>query len=225
MTHVHVYRVFVNDEGAGGGPVGIVVDAESALSASERQRIATQLDFGETVFINDIEKRSISIYTRLREIPFAGHAVVGTAYFFAHELRQKVTQLHGSGGAIDVAVEDDVTWARAELKTMPPWWHERLASAAEIEALHGPQSDNQTRTQLWAWIDEATGTVRSRTFASEFGVIEDEVNGSGSMRLAAALGREIIVHHGESSLIYARPSGSGYAAVGGKVVREMSLTV
>lgn len=116
-------------------------------------------------------------------------------------------------------------WARAELRSTPPWWHERLASPEEIDSLKEPQAKVQDHVQLWAWIDEAAGLIRSRTFAPGWGIPEDEANGSGCMRLAAALGRELIECHGAGSIIHARPSSPGFAEVGGRVVPGSDLII
>lgn len=218
MLTIKVLRVFSTPTGQYGNPVGIVVDAEGKLSTDVRQRISVGTGFSETVFINNLETKSISIYTPLKEIPFAGHAVVGTVAFLERTLGEPVTQVHSSKGTINSWSEGGLTWVKADLRITPGWWHERLASPKEIEDLKGPQSDNQESVQLWAWIDETAGVIRSRTFAPGWGIPEDEANGSGSMRLAACLGRSLTIHHGAGSIIYARPSTPGCAELGGLVV-------
>lgn len=225
MTTVNVLRVFANKEGKYGNPVGIVVDTERKLSDQDRRRISAATSFSETIFINDLSNRSISIYNPEEEIDFSGHAVVGVVFFLERELQISVNQVVGLNGPIDTWSENGLTWVKTELRNTPPWWHERLASAREIEALTGPQSDNQEHVQLWAWIDEEAGTIRSRTFAPGWGIPEDEANGSGCMRLAAALGRNIVVYHGKGSVIYARPSTPGIAQVGGFVMASDNLVI
>lgn len=225
MITVKVLRVFANECGEYGNPVGIVVDTTGRYDKVERQRIAAKSGFSETVFINDIDKCVVRIFTPQQEIPFAGHALVGAVFFLEKELHKPVTRIIGSAGPIYAWTENGLTWARAELRTTPPWWHERLKSVKELEDLTGPQSDIQTNVQLWAWIDEQSGTVRSRTFAPGWGIPEDEANGSGCMRLAAALGIPLRIYHGRGSIIYARPSTPGSAEVGGKVVISNDLTL
>ena len=72
-------------------------------------------------------------------------------------------------------------------------------------------------TFVWAWTDEPNGLLCARTFAPDWGIPEDQGNGSGSMQRAMALGRPITVIHGESSVIYAEPVNAQEAAVGGRV--------
>jgi predicted PhzF superfamily epimerase YddE/YHI9 len=100
------------------------------------------------------------------------------------------------------------------LGTTSSWWHERLDSATQVDELDGPLVPEQDATQLWAWQDESAGIVRVRTFAARFGSPEDEACGSGAMRLAAALGRRLLMNHGKGSVIHAAPGPprSHYAA-------------
>jgi predicted PhzF superfamily epimerase YddE/YHI9 len=62
--------------------------------------------------------------------------------------------------------------------------------------------------------------MRVRTFASRAGIREDEACGSGAMRMAAAFGRPLTLHHGHGSLIFAKPGPPGYADVGGLVAED-----
>ena len=64
------------------------------------------------------------------------------------------------------------------------------------------------------------GTVRSRCFSLADGVGEDEATGSAAIVLAAELNRELTIHQGEGSRLYARPLGDGRAEVGGRVVLD-----
>jgi predicted PhzF superfamily epimerase YddE/YHI9 len=108
---------------------------------------------------------------------------------------------------------------------MPPWWHERLPTPEAVEALDGPPNPAQDMTQLWAWEDEGEGVMRVRTFASRAGIAEDEACGSGAMRMAAAFGRHLTLHHGRGSVIYAKPGPPGYADIGGYTSEDAPRTV
>lgn len=220
MPTITTLRVFVNDDGEHGNPVGIFVDQQGEFSEEQRLALTSKTGYSECIFIEDVESGAIRTYTAQQEIPFAGHAAMGAAAFLGHAKGGAVSELVGPEGVITVLTEDDVLWVGTELRTTPPWWHERLSSAADLEALGGPQSESQIHTQLWAWIHEEEGLVRSRTFAPGWGIPEDEANGSGCMRLAAALGRQLKIIHGAGSVIYARPATPGVAQVGGRVVEE-----
>lgn len=223
MHELTKLRVFVDRDGHHGNPVGILVDEEGRLSNDARIEITRETGFSECIVIEDLKTRSIRTYTGQQEIPFAGHAALGAAWCCAKVFNVDGPSLMGPDGRIEVKSADDITWVSAELRTTPPWWHERLPTAEEIETLSGPQAPSQVHTQLWAWIDEPTGRVRSRTFAAEWGIPEDEANGSGCMRLAATLGRELEIVHGSGSVIFARYSAPGTAEVGGRVVHDETV--
>lgn len=225
MYELDVLNVFVDEDENYGNPVGIFVDCDGRLDIKTRQKISSTSGFSETVFISDIASRTIHIHNPVEEISFAGHAAVGAAWFLKHILEQQVEQMRGLEGPIEAWSEGDLTWVKCELRVTPPWWHEYVAEVARLEALTGPEDSSQTHTQLWTWIDEPSGIVRSRTFAAAWGIPEDEANGSGCMRLAATLGRNLKVIHGKGSVIYARPHLPGSAAIGGRVAIKDKVTI
>jgi predicted PhzF superfamily epimerase YddE/YHI9 len=95
----------------------------------------------------------------------------------------------------------------------------------DVEALTGPLDSSQDMTQVWAWEDEAAGIMRVRTFAARAGIPEDEACGTGAMRMAAAFGRSLTLHHGKGSVILANPGQPGYADIGGLVSEDIHLTL
>lgn len=214
---MRVLKVFVNEKGEFGNPVGVTVDTELKINKDERQKIATESGFSEIVFVNNVENREISIYTPKHEIPFAGHAVVGTAYFLSQEYSQTITQLESIGGVIETWKENELTWVKGSLSILPNWNYEQLENAELVENLILNETLNKKHTLVWAWMDEVKGLIRARTFANDWGIPEDEANGSGSMRLADTLKREITIIHGQGSVIHARPSKGNCAEVGGLV--------
>ena len=90
---MNILKVFTNEKGEFGNPVGVVVDTEQKINKDERLKITIDSGFSEIVFVNNIENKEISIYSPQNEIPFAGHAIVGTAYFLSQEYNQTITQL------------------------------------------------------------------------------------------------------------------------------------
>ncbi|WP_322756652.1 PhzF family phenazine biosynthesis protein [Frankia sp. Cas3] len=221
MVTVRVVRVFTDRAGRHGNPLGIIENAPVTVpDRDRRQAIAAALGYSETVFIDDPDKALITIYTPLRELPFAGHPAVGAAWMIARLTGAHPEVLRMPGGDAATWTDQDGVWVRAPLAITPPWWHERLTSAEQVDALTGPINPAQEMTQVWAWQDEITGTVRARTFAGRLGIVEDEATGSASMRLAAALGRRIIIHHGHGSIVHAEPGPPGHAAIGGHVTED-----
>ncbi len=217
---IEMIRVFTDDRGAFGNPLGVVLDGAALPDPRRRQELATALGYSETIFFDDVERGELRIFTPAVEIPFAGHPVVGAAWVLARELGRHPAILHTPGGPVATWTEGGDVWVRGPLASTPPWWHERLPSARDVAELTGPPSPEQDATQLWAWEDEAAGLVRARVYAARFGVPEDEATGSASMRLAAALGRELTIRQGEGSVVRARPGPAATAEIGGRVAGE-----
>ena len=82
-VEVSVLRVFTSPEGEFGNPLG-VVDA-AAVDPADRQRLATELGYSETIFIDIPEPGATTarahIFTPATELPFAGHPTVGAAWW------------------------------------------------------------------------------------------------------------------------------------------------
>lgn len=223
MITVEVLRVFTDADGAYGNPLGVVVDGAAVPDERQRQKLAADLAFSETVFVDDVEHCRLQIFTPVVELPFAGHPTVGAAWLLARERGSAITILNTRAGPVTTWRRDEQVWVRGDLAYTPPWWHERLPTAAAVAQLRAPLDPNQDATQLWAWQDQAAGTVRARVFAARYGCDEDEACGSACMRLAAALGQPVTIHHGKGSVIYARPGPPGTADIGGLVVSDGTI--
>ncbi len=215
-------NVFTDEDGNYGNPVGIVVDVDCKIDKDERQKITYKSGLSEVIFINSFKEKNISIYSPLREIPFAGHAIIGAVYFLNEEFNTSIAEIVTIEGRVGVWKEREQIWIRGKLENAPPWKLELLESVGELEKLNAAQMLNLAHTLVWTWIDKDKGIIRARTFANDWGIPEDEANGSGSMMLAAKLDRSLTVYHGKGSVIHARPSKPGFAEVGGlvKIVKE-----
>jgi trans-2,3-dihydro-3-hydroxyanthranilate isomerase len=69
----------------GGNPLAVVLDAEG-LSDAQMQQVAREFNYSETTFVLPAEQghdRRVRIFTPAREVPFAGHPNVGTAFALA----------------------------------------------------------------------------------------------------------------------------------------------
>lgn len=215
---IHTLRVFVDAKGNFGNPVGVILDEGNQVDKKERQQISTMLGFSESVFINDSFTGNVSIFNPRKEIPFAGHAMVGTAWFLNKSRSHPLDSLTCAGGVIKTWQDHDKTWIRAGLSMMPAWQYERFKNASEVEHFPPKETKKKEHTFVWSWVDENRGLIRARTFAPDWGIPEDEANGSGSMRLAVILGRSVEIIHGKGSLIYATPWQTNSADVGGRVM-------
>jgi len=71
-----------------GNPLGVVLNAEG-LSGEQMQTIAAEFNLAETTFVlppkDPAHTAQVRIFTPRREMPFAGHPNVGTAFVLARE--------------------------------------------------------------------------------------------------------------------------------------------
>lgn len=74
------------DRAFGGNPLAVLPDARG-LSTAQMQRITSEFNLSETVFVlppdDPKHARKLRIFTPGRELPFAGHPTVGTAFLLA----------------------------------------------------------------------------------------------------------------------------------------------
>lgn len=222
MIQVHVLRVFVDECGNFGNPLGVVFDP-GALDRQRRQQIAALLGYSETIFVDDVAEARVQIFTPGTELPFAGHPLVGVAWLLSRLTGRVPDVLRPVRLAdpVPVVMDGNRTWVRGAVVDAPAWEHLQMSGPDDIERLAPPMSaGDRSKTQVWAWLDEPGGIIRARVFASAFGVVEDEACGSATMLLANGLGRRISVRHGRGSLIHARPVDEGRVDVGGDVVTD-----
>jgi len=212
MATLHVLKVFVGEDGAGGNPLGVFLEG-SAVPEEGRQRVAADLGFAETVFVDDPERGELRIFTPGTELPFAGHPLVGTAWLLAQE-GLETPVLRPPAGEVPVRFEDGATFVSGKPEWAPPFEHIELDSPAEVDVLEGPPEGHDL-AGVWAWDDEAAGRVRVRVFAPRVGVEEDEATGSHAVRLATRLGK-ITIHQGRGSIILAEPKSDGSVEIGGR---------
>ena len=81
----HTLDVFT-DTIFGGNPLAVITDA-GGLSTEQMTSITSEFNLSETVFVlppeNPSHARRLRIFTPGRELPFAGHPTVGTAFLLA----------------------------------------------------------------------------------------------------------------------------------------------
>ena len=213
MPRLNVLKVFVGDGGGGGNPLGVFVEG-SRVPGEDRQGVAADLGFSETVFVEDAARGELRIFTPRTELPFAGHPLVGTAWLLASE-GFEVPALRPPAGEVSVRFEGDLTFISGRPEWAPNFEHFQLDSPAEVDALAGPPEGHDL-AGVWAWEDEVAGRVRVRVFAPRVGVDEDEATGAHAVRLAALLGREITIRQGEGSLIHTELRRDGSVEIGGR---------
>ena len=214
MSRLHVLKVFVGDDGAGGNPLGVFLDG-AEVAENARQGIAADLGFSETVFVDDADRGELRIFTPAAELPFAGHPLVGTAWLLARE-RGEPPVLRPPAGEVGVRFEAGMTFITGRPEWAPEFEHVRLGSPEEVDALDGPPEGKDVAA-MWAWEDEEAGQVRVRVFPVRYGIREDEATGAHAVRLAALLGRRLEIRQGVGSIILAEPRPDGSVEIGGRV--------
>lgn len=221
---LYVLRVFCDERGQAGNQLGVFPEGW-LVPAARRQEIARQLGFSETVFVTDADTATLAIHTPTRELGFAGHPLVGTAWLLGRGPRPPAL-LRPAAGAVRYTLDDPLTWVRARPEYSPDWELLQLEEPAVVAGLEGPPG-GLGHVQAWAWQDEDGGVVRARVFAGDYGVSEDPATGSAAMLLCAALGRDLRIIQGPAgheSEIFTRLLIDDEVELGGRVIAETSAT-
>ncbi len=211
-TTLHTLRVFLGAGGAGGNPLGVVL-AGADVPPAERQAVAADLGFSETVFVDDRTTGALRIHTPTVELPLAGHPLVGTAWLLAHA-GTPVDTLRPPAGDVPTWSDGELTWISGRPGWGPGYDLAQLDSVAAVDAFAIPGGD--AMVAVWAWEDEAAGRLRARVFPNGIGIDEDEATGAAALQFGALLGRELVIRQGEGSELHVRPGGDGTVAVGGR---------
>jgi predicted PhzF superfamily epimerase YddE/YHI9 len=218
---VTVLRVFTDERGNFGNPLG-VIDA-STVPAAERQRIATELGYSETIFIdlphNGSTTAHARIFTPATELPFAGHPTVGAAWWL-RERGTPINTLQVPAGIVQISYDDALTVVRARAEWSPEFAIHELDSVEDLLATEPDDYPDDVEHYLWAWLDRDGGHIRSRMFATDLGVPEDEATGSAAARITDYLSRDLTITQGKGSQIYTTWNPEGWVLVAGRVVND-----
>lgn len=218
---VTVLRVFTDSDGNFGNPLG-VVDA-ATVPAGDRQRIATELGYSETLFIDLPTSGSTTaharIFTPATELSFAGHPTVGAAWWLA-DRGTPIHTLQVPAGIVQVSYDGDRTVIRARAEWSPEFAIHELASVDDLLAAEPDDYADDTEHYLWAWLDRESGHIRARMFATDLGVPEDEATGSAAARITDYLSRDLTITQGKGSQIYTTWNAEGWVLVAGRVVSD-----
>jgi len=90
MKKLTYYLVDVFAEEKYTGNQLVVIIGAKGLSDHEMQRLAKEMNYSETTFVLSNEKRKggydVRIFTPAKELPFAGHPTLGTAFVIQHSI-------------------------------------------------------------------------------------------------------------------------------------------
>ncbi|MGZ5394564.1 MAG: PhzF family phenazine biosynthesis protein [Mycobacterium sp.] len=218
---VTVLRVFTDVGGNFGNPLGVVDN--STVEPADRQRIATQLGYSETIFIDlpadGSNTAHARIFTPAVELPFAGHPTVGASWWLRDQ-GSAINTLQVPAGIVQVTYDGELTAVSARSEWAPDFAIYDLASVDELMAADPSDYSDDVEHYLWTWLDQAAGTIRSRMFASHLGVPEDEATGAAAVRVTDYLSRDLEILQGKGSMISTEWSPEGWVRVAGRVVSD-----
>ncbi|MBD3274983.1 MAG: PhzF family phenazine biosynthesis isomerase, partial [Candidatus Marinimicrobia bacterium] len=108
----YIVDVFAEEKFAG-NQLAVFLNT-AGLSGDEMQRLAREMHYSETTFIDSAEERNggynVRIFTPEEEVPFAGHPTIGTAFVINKYVRQMPAEkilLNLEIGQIPVDIEKD----------------------------------------------------------------------------------------------------------------------
>jgi predicted PhzF superfamily epimerase YddE/YHI9 len=218
---VTVLRVFTDPDGNFGNPLG-VVDA-SRVESRDRQQLAAQLGYSETIFVDLPTAGSTTtyatIYTPRTELPFAGHPTVGASWWL-REGGSPINTLQVPAGIVQVNYQGDLTAISARSEWAPELAIHEFGSVEDLLAADPADFPDDTAHYLWTWIDRSAGSLRARMFAANLGVPEDEATGSAAMRITDYLSRDLRITQGKGSMIETTWNAEGWVRVAGRVVND-----
>ena len=115
MRPFHIVDVFA-ERPFSGNQLAVVLDADG-LPDDTMQQIAAETNYSETTFVMSAPEAGggfrVRIFTPARELPFAGHPLLGTAWVIAQRLSShgRAVQLNIPAGPIRVEFEGgDIEW-------------------------------------------------------------------------------------------------------------------
>ncbi len=223
---VAVLRVFTDASGNFGNPLGVVDAAD--VPPESRQAVAAELGYSETVFIDLPEAGATSahaqIFTPAAELPFAGHPTVGAAWWL-RERGTPIKTLQVPAGVVQIRYPDELTEVVALSTWGPDFDLHQLDSVDELAAAEPSDFPDDIEHYLWTWVDRDAGHLRSRMFAPNLGVPEDEATGSAAIRITDHLTRDLTITQGKGSQIRTTWSPDGWVVLAGRVVGDQARQI
>lgn len=135
-----------------GNQLAVFTDARG-IDESDMQRIAKEINYSETTFMTSLGIKNggydVRIFSPNKELPFAGHPTLGTAYIIQQFIIQKpvdTVKINLQVGQIPVSWRDientgEVLWMRQNL----PTFHKKLAATDLLPVLSLNQEEIDPR--------------------------------------------------------------------------------
>src|SRR5512141_2531641 len=105
----------------GGNQLCVVPDVPEGLDDDTMQALAREIGFSETTFVTAVRPTGydVRIFTPEKELPFAGHPTLGTAFALVREGRTSADTVQHCGAG-DVPVHVELEHGRARMRQLPP---------------------------------------------------------------------------------------------------------
>lgn len=143
---VHIARAFCRDE-QGGNPAGVVLSTPPSLTPSQKQSIATALNYSETVFLEKKTSReyAATYYTPSSAIDFCGHATVAAFSLLRKEqsVDDRSIALSTTAGPCTVSFDGDLVFVSQQ----KPIFGEQV-SIEEIAPTLGLSTEDLTVSEM-----------------------------------------------------------------------------
>lgn len=138
-----------------GNQLAVVVGADD-LSDETMQQIAAETNYSETAFVGSTPEHDqgyrVRIFTPAREIAFAGHPILGTAWVVRHHVMQAASdpvRLNLAVGQVPVSFESSAGGSEAAWFLAPPVLLGATCAAERIATALGiPPEDIETRAPV-----------------------------------------------------------------------------
>ncbi|NEP84244.1 MAG: PhzF family phenazine biosynthesis protein [Okeania sp. SIO3C4] len=137
----YIVDVFAETKYAGNQLAVFTGSEVENISDNEMLQIAREMNYSETTFILSSKQRNdgydVRIFTPTKELPFAGHPTLGTAYIIQREIIKKSVEqviLNLGVGQITVSWKGEVLWMRQNMPTFAEKYQiESLAEVLNLE--------------------------------------------------------------------------------------------
>ncbi|MBY0441318.1 MAG: PhzF family phenazine biosynthesis protein, partial [Mycobacteriaceae bacterium] len=167
---------------------------------------------------------SARIYTPRTELPFAGHPTVGVCWWL-RENGTPIRTLQVPAGIVQASYHGDLTAISARAEWTSEFAIHELDSLKTLAAADPADFPDDIPHYLWTWIDRDAGSLRSRMFAANHGVPEDEATGAAAIRLTDYLSADLTITQGKGSVIHTVWNPEGWVRIAGRVAKELTVQV
>ena len=135
MIPYYIVDVFANEKYQG-NQLAVYIDIDNELSKDEMQAIASEMQFSEVSFIKDVDENNtytVRIFKQDKELPFAGHPCLGTAFVISQFLNKRITDklcLKLNIGLIEIQFlsEQKIFMRQQQPKFIKSFTHEEIAT-------------------------------------------------------------------------------------------------